>query len=106
MARTYGSDASLTEAMTLAAYTHTPLFVAGILGLRPILWLDLIVGTLAACYAVYLLYLGIPHLMRVPKERGYLFASAALAVALVMFIALMGVTVVLWEMGAMPEFTD
>ena len=33
-------------------------------------------------------------------------ASAALAVALVMFIGLMGVTVVLWEMGAMPEFTD
>ena len=44
--------------------------------------------------------------MRVPRERGYLFASAALAVALVMFIALMGATVVLWELGAMPEFTD
>ena len=106
MARTYGSDATLTEAMTLAAYTNTPLFIAGVLGLFPILWLDLIIGTLAACYAVYLLYLGIPHLMRVPKERGYLFASAALAVALVLFIALMGATVVLWEMGAMPEFTD
>ena len=106
MSRTYGSDATLTDAMALAAYTNTPLFVAGILGLRPILWLDLIVGTVAACYAVYLLYLGIPHLMRVPRERGYLFASAALAVALVMFIALMGATVVLWELGAMPEFTD
>ena len=106
MARTYGSDATLTEAMTLAAYTNTPLFIAGFLGLRPMLWLDLVIGTVAACYAVYLLYLGIPHLMRVPKERGYLFASAALAVALVMFIGLMGSTVVLWELGAMPEFTD
>jgi hypothetical protein len=42
----------------------------------------------------------------VPRERGYLFASAALAVGLVMFIGLMGVTVMLWEMGAMPVFTD
>jgi hypothetical protein len=106
MSKTYGSDATLSEAMALAAYTNTPLFLAGILGLKPVLWLDLVAGTVAACYAIYLLYLGIPHLMRVPKERGYLFASAVLAVALVMFIGLMGVTVVLWELGAMPEFTD
>jgi hypothetical protein len=45
-------------------------------------------------------------MMGVPRERGYLFASAALAVGLVMFIGLMGVTVMLWEMGAMPVFTD
>ena len=106
MSRTYGSDASLTDAITLAAYTNTFLFLAGALGLKPLLWLDLTIGTLVACHAVYLLYTGIPHLMRVPKERGYLFASAALAVALVMFISLMGATVMAWELGAMPEFTD
>lgn len=106
MSRTYGSSASLANAMALAAYTNTPLFLAGIVGLRPALWTDLVIGTVAACYAVYLLYLGIPHMMQVPKERGYLFASAALAVALVMFIGLMGATVILWELGAMPVFTD
>lgn len=106
MARTYGSEATLADAVTLAAFTNTPLFIAGISGLMPSLWLDLLLGTGAACYAVYLLYLGIPHMMDVPKERGYLFASAVLAVALVMFIALMGATVILWEMGAMPVFTD
>ena len=106
MSRTYGSSATLADAVTLAAFTNTPLFIAGITGLLPSLWLDLLLGTAAVCYAVYLLYLGIPHMMNVPKERGYLFASAVLAVALVMFIALMGTTVVLWEMGAMPMFTD
>lgn len=106
MSRTYGSSASLSSAMALAAYTNTPLFLAGIVGIRPALWTDLVIGTVAACYAVYLLYLGIPHMMQVPKERGYLFASAALAVALVMFIGLMGATVILWELGAMPVFTD
>jgi hypothetical protein len=92
--------------MALAAYTNTPLFLAGIVGVVPSLWIDLLIGTTAACWAVYLLYLGIPKMMGVPRERGYLFASAALAVALVMFIGLMGATVILWELGAMPVFTD
>jgi hypothetical protein len=106
MAETYGAQSSPTRAIALATYTNTPLFLAGLVGLRPLLWLDLLVGTAAACWAVYLLYVGIPHMMGVPRERGYLFASAALAVGLVMVIGLMTVTVMLWEMGAMPVFTD
>ncbi|HSG90680.1 MAG TPA: Yip1 family protein [Pseudomonadales bacterium] len=106
MARTYGSTASLADALSLAAYTNTPLFLLGVIGLKPSLWIDLVVGTGGACFAVYLLYTGIPHMMGVSRERGYLFASAALAVALVMLIAMMGATVMLWELGAMPVFTD
>lgn len=106
MSRTYGAEPTLGDAMALAAYTNTPLFIAGLTGLLPALWIDLVIGTAAACYSVYLLYLGIPSMMGVPRERGYLFASAALAVALVMFIAMMGATVILWELGAMPVFTD
>jgi hypothetical protein len=106
MSSTYGAVSSPARAIALATYTNTPLFLAGCIGIVPSLWIDLVVGTVAACYSVYLLYLGIPHMMGVPRERGYLFASAALAVGLVMFIGLMGVTVMLWELGAMPVFTD
>ncbi len=106
MSTTYGAVSSPARAMQLAAYTAAPLFVAGVVGFYPILWLDLLIGVVAACYTVYLLYVGIPPMMGVPRERGYLFASATLAVGLVMFIGLMGATVILWEMGAMPVFTD
>jgi hypothetical protein len=41
-----------------------------------------------------------------PKERGFLFASATVAVALVLMVSLMGLTVFLWEMGFSPIFTD
>ena len=44
--------------------------------------------------------------MQIPKERGFLFASAMVGVALVLCAALLGATVILWEMGAMPIFTD
>jgi hypothetical protein len=104
MADTYKAKTSLSKGIGIAAYSCTPLFLAGLLGFYPLLWLDMIVVTGAACYAVYLLYLGVPSVLDIPKERGYLFASAMVAVGLVMTVALMGATVILWQMGAMPVF--
>ena len=105
MAKTYEADnCSYSKGVGIAAYSCTPLFVAGACGFYPILWLDIILVTAAACYAVYLLYLGVPVVLDVPKERGYLFASAMVAVGLVMTVALMAATVILWSMGAMPVF--
>lgn len=106
MSVTYGAASTPARAISLATFTATPLFLGGVLGFYPVLWLDLLVGTAAGCYAVLLLYLGIPHMMGVPRERGYLFASATLAVGLVMVVTMMTATVLLWEFGAMPVFTD
>jgi len=61
---------------------------------------------IALTYAIYLLYTGIPIVMKVPEERGFLFSSAVIAVALVALIAIMGATVILWDMGAAPTFTN
>ena len=66
----------------------------------------MILGCAAAGYAIYLLYIGVPIVMRIPAERGFLFASAMVGVGLVGCATLLGVTVILWEMGAMPVFTD
>lgn len=59
-----------------------------------------------AAYTIYLLYIGIPIVYDMPKERGFLFASATVAVALVLMVSLMALTVFLWEMGFSPIFTD
>lgn len=106
MSITYGAASTPAKAISLATFTATPLFLGGVLGFYPLLWLDLLLGTAAGCYAVVLLYLGIPPMMGVPKERGYLFASAVLAVGLVIMVTMMTATVLLWELGAMPVFTD
>jgi hypothetical protein len=92
--------------IAIAGFTATPLFLAGLLGAYPLFSLNLIVGLVALCYAVYLLYLGIPIALNIPEERGFLFASAIAAVCLVAVIAIMGATVVLWDLGVMPEFVD
>ncbi|MGB1141600.1 MAG: Yip1 family protein [Halioglobus sp.] len=106
MSETYGADSSTTKGIVIAGLTATPLFLAGLVGFYPILWLDMLVGVVAISWAVYLMYLGIPIVMQIPEERGFLFSSAILAIALVILICLMVGSVILWDFGAAPEFTD
>ncbi|MDH5737557.1 MAG: YIP1 family protein [Gammaproteobacteria bacterium] len=107
MAETYGAaESSMSKGVGIAAYTLTPMFVCGITGFYPVLWLDILLATASGCYTVYLLYLGVPIVMEIPRERGFLFASAMVAVGLVMMAGLLSVTVILWEMGAMPVFME
>lgn len=105
MAGSYGSESGVASGVKLISYTASPFFLAGVLGLYPVLWLDIMVGTLVACYCVYLLYIGTSPVMKVAAERGFLYASAVFAVALVSFVALLGATVVLWDFGPAPEYT-
>ena len=44
--------------------------------------------------------------MDIPEERGFLFSSAVVGVALVILICIMVGSVILWEYGAAPAFTD
>mgnify|MGYP006358667157 CR=1 FL=1 len=68
-----------------------------------VLWVNMLIGLPALAYSVYLLYTGVPVMMSVSQERGFLFASAVLAVGLVMLVAVLGSMVVLWSMGIGPE---
>ena len=106
MSDTYGAESSLTKGIVIAGLTATPLFIAGLVGFHPLLWLDLLIGVVAISWSVYLMYLGIPIVMNIPEERGFLFSSAVLGVALVILICLMVGSVILWEYGAAPAFTD
>lgn len=106
MAQTYGAESSITRGVVLAGFCATPLLVFGVFGVHPLFWLDFFVGLVAVTHSVYLLYLGIPIVMRIPEERGFLFASAVVAVGLVMAVVVMVATVILWDMGFMPTFTD
>jgi len=105
MATSYGYSALLAQGTTLISYTATPFFVAGVLGLYPLLWLDILLGLAVAMYCIYLLYTGVAPVMHVIRERGFLYASAVFAVALVAFVALLTTTVLLWDFAAAPEYT-
>lgn len=105
MGQTYGAAQPLPQCIALAAYTATPLFLMGVMMFYPIPWLIFLVGIFALSYTVYLLYLGLPVMMEVDENKGFLFSSAVLAVGLVMLVGLLATSVIIWSAGIGPVFT-
>jgi hypothetical protein len=105
LGRAYEIHKSLSLCIALAAYTATPLFLIGIMQVYPVLWLNMLLGLPALAYTVYLLYSGLPIMMEIPAERGFLYSSAVMAVGLVALVALLAMTALLWGMGLQPVFT-
>ncbi|WP_120993061.1 Yip1 family protein [Stutzerimonas urumqiensis] len=104
MARTYDANPTLTQCIVFAAYTATPLFIGGLAALYPHLWLGMIVGTAAVCCTTYLLYVGLPTFMNIPSDEGFLFSSSVLAVGLVVLVAIIALSVIMWGMGMGPVY--
>lgn len=85
LAPMFGGEKSLPQALKLAAYTSTPVWVAGILHLVPLLGVLIL---LAGIYGLYLLYLGLPQLMRAPRARAFPYVAAVIVSAVVIYIAI------------------
>ena len=110
MAKTYGvsdpEDRRHYEGTALAVYITTPVFLAGIVGVYPELWLNAAATIIAGCYAVYLVYEGIPILMNIDKERAFMYATSVVTVGLVMMVIVRVGTVIVWGMGIGPVYVD
>ncbi|HCJ29992.1 MAG TPA: hypothetical protein DHV63_12040, partial [Pseudomonas sp.] len=104
MSRTYDASPTLVQCIVFAAYTATPLFVGGLAALYPHIWLGMVVGTAAICYTTYLLYVGLPTFMNIPSDEGFLFSSSILAVGLVVLVAIIALSVIMWGMGVGPIY--
>ena len=56
-------------------------------------------------YSVYLLYVGVPILMHIPEERGFIYASSVVTCGLVLLVVVLASTAILWSSGYGPAFT-
>jgi hypothetical protein len=79
LAPRFGGEKNFPNAVKLSVYSHTPLWLAGIFLLIPGLNFLLILGV----YGVYLLWTGLPLLMRVPTEKALPYAVVVTACALI-----------------------
>ena len=104
MAKTFDSSPNFTQSLELAAYTATPLLMVGITTLYPVLWFVVLAGMVAMCYSVYLLYSGVPIMMNIPEEKGFIYSSSVVTCGLVMLVGIMAATVILWSLGLGPEY--
>lgn len=104
MAKTFDAMPSFTQALELAAYTATPLFMVGLAALYPSLWFIMVVGLAGLSYSVYLLYTGVPIIMNIPEEKGFIYASSVVTAGLVLLVALMASSIILWSLGLGPMY--
>ena len=81
-AQRFDAPEDFMSALKLAAFAPTPGWVAGVFNIIPSLW---IVGVLLSLYGLYLLFAGLPILMRPPAEKfpPYLVVVVMTAIVLV-----------------------
>jgi hypothetical protein len=103
---TYDVDETQHKGVSLAAYSATPLFIISLVIINPVLWLNLLIVAIGAAWSIYLLYSGLPVLMHIPKERGFMFASSVLTVGLVMLVGLLAISVIIWSAGFGPVYVS
>jgi hypothetical protein len=87
LAPKFGGQSNPSQALKVAAYSSTAAWVGGIFGIFPPL---AIIGLLFGIYCLYLLYLGLPVLMKSPPDRSLAYTVVVVIAAIVIF-AVMGV---------------
>jgi hypothetical protein len=88
LAPSFGGQKDMVQALKAVAYAWTAGWIAGIAVIVP--WLGWLIAIAGAVYAIYLLYLGLPHTMKCPPEKaaGYTAVSIIIAIVLSWIVAL------------------
>jgi hypothetical protein len=87
LAPTFAGQRNPLAAFKVAAYSMTPAFLAGIFSLIPALSIFGILGL----YSIYVLYLGLPRLMRAPEDKAVAYTAVVFAAAIAVWIVIFGI---------------
>ena len=97
LAPSFGGQRNRARAFSLAAYSGTGLWVAGIFKLYPEMgWLAAVLGAL---YSLYLLFLGLPRLMKTAQERALPYFALLLVAAAILSMIVSAATSRVHELG-------
>jgi len=79
----FGGQKNDVQALRVAAYSSTPVWLAGVFNIHGRF---LILGIIVSFYGLYLLYLGLPTLMKVPKDRAMGYTAVVIIASIVIFL--------------------
>lgn len=79
----FGGQQNDVQGLKAAAYSSTAAWIGSVFGLIPQLNL---ITMILSLYSVVLLYLGLPVLMKVPKDRAMGYTIVVIIIAVVMFV--------------------
>jgi hypothetical protein len=100
LAPTFAGTSDRRQALKVAAYCFTPAWLSALLALSPVL--PLLLQWAALFYGIYVLYLGLPLLMRSPKERALGYTATVVVCTLLLGIVFLGISVVAGRFGFGP----
>ena len=98
LAPTFGAQQDSNKAFKVAVYSYTPAWIAGVLQIVPAL---AILGVIAALYGLYLLYLGLPALMKCPQDKAVGYTAVVVVCAIVLSFVVTSVTALVVAPAAM-----
>jgi hypothetical protein len=84
LAPTFDAQKNPANALKLAVYSSTPYWLAGIFSLIPGLGILRILGL----YGLYLLWLGLPPLMKSPEEKAIVYAGAVVVAGVIISLVI------------------
>ena len=85
LAPNFGGEKNQWQALKITAYSHTPAWIAGVLHILPGLGLLVL---LASLYSLYLLWLGLPILMKTPQEKAGRYTVTIIVSAILISVIL------------------
>jgi len=86
LAPTFNGQKNSMQALKLAVYSYTPAWLAAILTIIPILGgLAVLVGSL---YSLYVLYVGIPIMMKAPQDKAVPYTVVIVLCAIALWLVL------------------
>jgi len=89
LAPAFGSRKDFIQALKVAAFSQTPYWIASVLTVVPSLW---IVTVLVGLYSLYLLFVGLPIVMKTGPDKAPLYFLIVLMVMIVLTVAIVIVT--------------
>jgi hypothetical protein len=98
LAPSFDGQKNRIQALKVAVYSSTAGWVAGVFALIPMLGLLTLLGSL---YGVYLLYLGLPRLMKAPREKAVGYTAVTVIVAIVLAVVIAAVSSAIMGIGMM-----
>lgn len=82
LAPKFGGQSNSSQALKVAAYSMTAAWLAGALAIVPAL---AILGSILGLYSFYLLYLGLPALMKSPQDKALGYTVVVVIAAIIIF---------------------
>lgn len=98
LAPQFGGQRDPLRALKVVAYSYTPAWVAGVLHLVPSLGALVLLATL---YGLYVMYLGLPVLMRTPAEKAMPYTAVVVVCAILVYFVLGALSMCVGGMGGM-----